>query len=175
MRTIVLRVVALSVLLLLVLAAVLTLQTMRSLPDTLIYFVTEEESLLRLEAVGRRSSAGSAEERARSAVAELAAGPSESERSRGLSTVVPTETTVRGIRISNGILHLDLAKEFESGGGSASMQGRLYQLFYTLTQPSGIEGVELSVDGNMVVAFGGEGILIDSPWLRSQHPRLPVW
>ena len=174
-RSVVLRVVALAVLLLLVLAAVLTLQTMRRLPDTLIYLVAADERTFHLEPVGRRSSAGSPEEQARAAVAHLAAGPTEGEEERGLSSAVPTATQVNGIRFADGVVQVDLSQEFESGGGSAGMQARLFQLFYTLTQPGDVEGVVLLVEGAEVDVFGGEGIIVDSPWLRERHPTLPVW
>lgn len=175
LRSVVLRVVALAVLLLLVLAAVLTLQTMRRLPDTLIYLVAADERTFHLEPVGRRSSADSAEERARAAVAHLASGPTQGEEERGLSSSVPEATEVNGVRFTDGVLRVDLSREFESGGGSAAMQARLFQLFYTLTQPRDVEAVELLVEGAEVDVFGGEGIIIDSPWLRARHPRLPVW
>jgi spore germination protein GerM len=174
MRTVVLRVVALAVLLLLVLAAVLTLQTMRRLPDTLIYLI-ESDTAFRLEAVGRRSSAESPEEQAQAAISELAGGPTEGERERGLSSSIPEETEVRGVRFEDGILQVDLSEEFELGGGSAEMQARLYQLFYTLTQPAAVEGVVLLIEGQVVDVFGGEGVLVESPWLRERHPGLPVW
>lgn len=170
-----LRVAALAALLLLVLATVLTLQTLRRLPDTLVYFVAESGNNFRLEAVGRRSQADSPEERARAAVAELAKGPTPAERERGLSSVVPSGTAVHEVLLQGGVLEVDLSSEFESGGGSAAMQGRLNQLFYTLSQPAAIDGVKLLIDGRPVVVFGGEGIIVDSPWLRSEHSTLPVW
>jgi spore germination protein GerM len=174
-RTVVLRVVGLAALLLLVLAAVLTIQTLRRLPDTIVYFVSDEGDYFRLEPVGRRSNGRTREQRARAAVAQLAAGPTASERARGLSSAVPEGTIVRDVILAERILLIDLSSEFESGGGSAGMQGRLYQLFYTLSQPGSVDGVELMVDGRPVFAFGGEGILVDSPWLRSEHPVLPRW
>lgn len=174
-RSIVLRVVALAVLLLLVLAAVLTLQTMRRLPDTLIYLVAADDTVFQLESVGRHSGGGSPEERARAAVAHLAGGPTPGEEERGLTTSIPAATEVEGVRFEDGILRIDLSAEFESGGGSAAMQARLYQLFYTLTQPRDVEGVVLLVEGDEVEVFGGEGIIVDSPWLRERHPSLPVW
>jgi spore germination protein GerM len=171
----VLRVVALAALLLLVLASVLTLQTMRRLPDSLVYLTASDGNYLRLEPVGRRSNADGTTERARVAVAHLAAGPTPGERAKGLASSVPQETRVRRISFEDGILRLDLSEEFERGGGSAGMQGRLHQLFYTLTQPRDVKGVLLMIDGRRVEVFGGEGLMVDSPWLRSDHPDLPVW
>ncbi|HEX7004236.1 MAG TPA: GerMN domain-containing protein [Trueperaceae bacterium] len=175
MRTVVLRVVALAVLLLLVLAAVLTIQTMRRLPDTLVYFVAVDPNSFHLEPVGRMSRSDAPEERARDAVRMLAQGPSEAERARGLSSVVPAATVVNDVRFDDGIVSVDLSREFEMGGGSAAMQGRLFQLFYTLTQPADVDGVVLLIEGEEVELFGGEGLIVESPWLRSEHETLPVW
>ena len=175
MRSVVLRVVALSVLLLLVLAAVLTLHTLRRIPDTLVYFVASGPNTFQLEGVGRRSLAETPEERARTAVEQLAQGPTVGEEARGLSTAVPPGTAVNEVEYEDGILRIDLSEEFESGGGSASMQARLYQLFYTLTQPNDVDGVVLLVGGDEVELFGGEGVIVDSPWLRPQHKDLPIW
>lgn len=175
MRTIVLRIAALAALLLLVLAAVLTLQTMRRLPDTLVYFVADSGNYFRLEAVGRRGNRRTPEERARLAVEALAHGPTPAEQQRGLSSVVPPDTEVLDILLVDGVLEVDLSGEFEQGGGSAAMQGRLHQLFYTLTQPLAIDGVLLLIDGRPALVFGGEGLLVDSPWLRSKHSTLPAW
>ena len=55
MRTVVLRVVALALLLLLSLVAVLTVRTLNRLPDSLVYFVEAGETSFSLEAVGRQT------------------------------------------------------------------------------------------------------------------------
>lgn len=175
MRTVALRVAALAVLLLLVLASVLTLQTMRRLPDILVYFVADSGSYMTLEPVGRRSNEGGPEERARAALTELLKGPSPGEREKGFSSAVPSETGVNRLDFSDGVVTVDLSDEFERGGGSAEMQARLYQVLYTLTQPRDVGAVSLLIEGRPVRVFGGEGILVDSPWYRSEHEGLPLW
>lgn len=175
MRTVVLRVAGLAVLLLLVVASVLTLQTMRRLPNALVYFVAKEGNHLRLEPVGRRIAAAGPEERAKAMVAHLAVGPSPEERARGLNSEVPSETELLDARLDDGILSVDLSADFEAGGGTTSMQGRINQLLYTLTQPREVEGVRLLIEGQDVFALGGEGILVDSPWIRERQPPSPLW
>jgi spore germination protein GerM len=174
-RSVIMRVAALAVLLFLVLASVLTLQTMSRLPDAVVYFVQDEGRYFRLEAVGRRTAADTEEERARAALVELARGPSARERENGLSSTVPSGTVVNALRVEDEVLHVELSSEFEEGGGSSAMQGRLYQVLYTLSQPKGIREVRLSVAGRPVRVFGGEGIIVDWPWLRTEHPELPAW
>lgn len=175
MRTVVLRVTALAVLLFLVLSSVLILQTMRRLPDTVLYFVADEGSHFALAPVGRRNRGAQPEERARNVIEELARGPEEAQRERDLSTALPHDLEIRDVSYEDGILKVDLSRELTVGGGSAQMQARLYQLFYSLTQPADVDGVILEVEGEPVRALGGEGILVDSPWLRAQHEELPVW
>lgn len=170
-----LRVAALALLLLLSLAAVLSLRTLSRLPDAVIYLVELDGGEGRLEPVGRRLSARGPEARARAVVAALAAGPTEEERARGLASEVPAGLEVRAARLRDGVLELDLSAALESGGGSASMQARLYQLLYSLTQPGDVDAVALRLEGRPLRALGGEGLLVDQPWWRPAPPRAVRW
>jgi germination protein M len=70
---------------------------------------------------------------------------------------------------------VNLSKEFESGGGSESMQARLAQVTYTLTQFPTVTGVRFQLDGAAVTAFGGEGIVLDQPVGRDDfRDQLPA-
>ncbi|MEJ2357339.1 MAG: GerMN domain-containing protein [Deinococcales bacterium] len=176
MRTVVLRVVALALLLLLALVAVLTVRTLHRLPNTVVYFVTSDATSFHLAPVYRRGGGGGgAVARAERQVAALAAGPTPGEAATGLSSAVPADTRVLGAQLHGTTLTIDLSAAFERGGGSASMMGRLDQLFYTLTRPDGIDAVSLEVEGQPVTAFAGEGILVTNPWRRADHPSDPVW
>ena len=116
-RTVVLRVTALAVLLLLVLVSVIVIRTLRRLPDTLIYLVVAEETRSRLEAVPRRTRGGSFEAWVRAAISALADGPTEAEMQRGLSTAVPEGVRVWAAELEGGTLRLDLSADFELGSG----------------------------------------------------------
>lgn len=175
MRTVVLRVVALALLLLLALVAVLTVRTLHRVPDAVVYFVTSRGTSFGLTPAYRRLGGGDAVGRARREVAALAAGPTPQEAARGLSSAVPADTKVLGAGIEGATLTIDLSPAFEQGGGSAMMMGRLNQLFYTLTQPDGVSSVVLRIAGRRVRVFGGEGIVIPSPWRRADAPDHPVW
>ena len=176
MRTVVLRVVALALLLLLALVAVLTVRTLHRLPNTVVYFVASDGTRFRLEPAYRRGGgSGGAAARAERQVAALAAGPTSSEKARGLSSAVPSGTRVLHAQLRGTTLTIDLSAAFERGGGSASMMGRLDQLFYTLTRPDGVDAVTLEVEGRPVTVFAGEGILVPNPWRRADHPDDPVW
>jgi germination protein M len=73
---------------------------------------------------------------ASAAMTALLAGPSPKEAAAtpAISTTVPAGTQLLGLSITNGVATVDLSSEFETGGGSASVLGRLGQVVYTLTQ-----------------------------------------
>jgi germination protein M len=108
---------------------------------------------------------------ARAAMTALLAGPtaSEASSSAGMTTAIPSDTLLLGISISNGVATVDLSREFESGGGSASMFGRLAQMTYTLTQFSTVTAVALHLDGQPVTTFSGEGIVLNRPVTRTDY------
>lgn len=99
-------------------------------------------------------------------------GPESFEREHGLSTAVPGGTQLLGLTIDDGIARVDLTSEFESGGGSASMQTRLAQIVYTITQFPTVKGVLFSLDGAPIEVLGGEGIIIDHPLTRRDYVDL---
>src|SRR5450756_1065047 len=78
---------------------------------------------------------------ATAAVRELLAGPASDER--GLLTMIPAGSQLLGITIDGSVATVDLTGAFESGGGSASMFGRLAQLIYTMTQFPTVDTVRL--------------------------------
>lgn len=106
------------------------------------------------------------------AVTTLLGGPSAVERAAGVTTSIPDGTHVNGLAIENGVATVDLSREFESGGGTASMMMRLAQLTNTLTQFPTVKGVDLQLDGQPVQVFGGEGIVLDHPMTRETFQDL---
>jgi hypothetical protein len=107
----------------------------------------------------------------RAALNELFEGPTaaESGGSPSLSTAVPAGTILLGLDIADGLATVDLSREFESGGGSASMFGRLAQVVYTLTQFPSVDRVAFRLDGQPVTVFSGEGIVLDGPSVRGDY------
>ena len=106
------------------------------------------------------------------ALESLLAGPDSFEEDYGLRTAIPDGTQLLGLEIGDGIARVDLSSEFESGGGSASMQARLAQVVYTLTQFPTVEGVLFSLDGEPIDVLGGEGVVIDHPLTRRDYADL---
>ena len=125
-----------------------------------VYFVRDEK----VGAVRRSGAAGTP---ARAAMDALLSGPSASERTAGLTSAVPSGTKVLGLTIAGGVATIDLSTEFGSGGGSLSMQERVAQVVYTLTQFSTAQKVSFRMGGKPVTALGGEGLILDQPQSRS--------
>ena len=111
---------------------------------------------------------------ARAAMAALLDGDEILGKYSQLSTAIPDGTSLLGIAIKNGVATVDLSREFESGGGSASAAYRLGQVVYTLTQFSTVRAVLFQVEGRTVTTFGPEGIVLDGPQRRADfEDQLP--
>jgi germination protein M len=106
------------------------------------------------------------------AVTDLLAGPTDREETGDVATGVPAGTQLLGLDIGGGVATVDLSSEFESGGGSLSMQMRLAQVVYTLTQFPTVDGVRFHLDGEPVEVFSGEGIILDHPVTRADYEEL---
>lgn len=106
------------------------------------------------------------------AVRALLAGPTAAERSAGLTTTVPTGTSLRGLDIAGGLATVDLSGRFATGGGTLSMTARLAQVVFTLTRFPTVRQVTFRLDGKAVTALGGEGIIIDKPVGRDRFEEL---
>jgi hypothetical protein len=109
---------------------------------------------------------------ARAAMEALLDGAAILDRYGQLSTAIPPATTLLGISIKDGVATVDLSREFESGGGSASAFRRLGQVVYTLTQFSTVRAVLFQVEGRTVTTFGSEGIILDGPQSRADFEDL---
>lgn len=127
--------------------------------------VTRTVALPRLPGVGVPRTAA-----VRAALQELLAGPTPVEQATGLSSEIPEGTRLLSVRITGGIVYADFSAEIESGGGSASMLGRLWQIVYTATQPAGAPRVRILINGQERKAMGGEGVIIDHPLARPASP-----
>ncbi|MGL6340142.1 MAG: GerMN domain-containing protein, partial [Waterburya sp.] len=90
------------------------------------------------------------------------------------TTAIPEGTKLLGLTVDKEGIHLNLSKEFVSGGGSASMSSRLAQVIYTATsthsgdQPNATDTqpVWLSVEGEPLTTLGQEGLIINQPMTR---------
>jgi peptidoglycan hydrolase-like protein with peptidoglycan-binding domain len=84
------------------------------------------------------------------ALHQLLAGPTHTEKRRGLRTYVPAGTRVRSLKVANGLATVDLGARFVSGSDINSRLARLSQLVRTLTARRGTVAVKLLIDGKAV-------------------------
>lgn len=94
---------------------------------------------------------------------ELLKSPTVNEVRNGADSAIPTATKALGLKIKGSITEVNLSSDFETGGGSLSMQLRVAQIVYTLDQFEEITKVKFFMDGKEVEALGGEGIILDKP------------
>jgi hypothetical protein len=108
---------------------------------------------------------------ATAAMTALLAGPkgAELESRPAMFTAIPDGTRLLGVTIADEIATVDLSREFESGGGSYSVQARLAQVVYTLTQFPTVDGVLFKIDGKPVTTFSSEGLVLDGPVDRADY------
>jgi len=109
---------------------------------------------------------------ATAAMRALLAGPTPGERRSAITTAIPAGTRLLGIGISNGVATVDLTSQFQSGGNSESLQLRLAQVVYTLTQFPTVGRVRFEIDGSPVNVFSSEGIVLDHPVGRNAYKKL---
>ncbi len=92
----------------------------------------------------------------------LLAGPNEA----AISSTIPARTKLRGVKVEQDGVHVDLSQEFTTGGGSASMMGRVAQVLYTATTLQPNAKVWINVEGKPLETLGGEGLELEQPLTR---------
>lgn len=93
----------------------------------------------------------------------LLAGPTDTAT---VSSTIPEGTKLRGVKIQNDGIHVNLSEEFTTGGGSDSMTGRVAQVLYTATSLQPTAKVWIDVEGKPLEVLGGEGLELDQPLTR---------
>ena len=101
------------------------------------------------------------------ALKSLLTGPADP----AFSTTIPQGTKLREVYLKADGVHVDLSEEFTTGGGSASMTGRVAQVLYTASSLDPTAKVWINVEGNPLEVLGGEGLLIDQPLTRENFEK----
>jgi spore germination protein GerM len=103
------------------------------------------------------------------AMTALLAGPSTGDaiRSPAPYTDIPAGTTLMDLTTNGAVATVDLSGEFASGGGTASVYGRLAQVVYTLTQFPPVTSVRFTIDGKSVSTFTSEHVVLDHALKRT--------
>ncbi|XDE64340.1 GerMN domain-containing protein [Arthrospira platensis BEA 1257B] len=98
----------------------------------------------------------------------LLSGPQEANQ---YSEIPPGTQLLNVTATEAGAIAIDLSTEFTTGGGSASMIGRLGQVVYTATSLDPLAPVRISVNGLPLEVLGGEGLEIPQPITRQQFEQ----
>ncbi|NJM70822.1 MAG: spore germination protein [Scytonema sp. RU_4_4] len=98
---------------------------------------------------------------------QLLAGPTENTE----TTTIPKGTKLLGVKTANDGVHVNLSEEFESGGGSSSMMGRVGQVVYTATALDKNAKVYIEVNGKPLEILGGEGLELEQPLTRESFDK----
>ena len=92
----------------------------------------------------------------------LLEGPDANDLKKGLSTEIPSKTTLFNIGEYEDLVVVNLSGDFESGGGSESMTIRLEQVANTVSDMTE-KPVYLYINGKEISALGGDGIMVKQP------------
>jgi hypothetical protein len=95
---------------------------------------------------------------ARGAVEALLEGPARFERDLAMRSEIPTGTKLLRVAVDGGDATVDFDARFERGGGTRSMNLRVAQVVFTLTQFDTIDRVTITVDGRAPDATGDEAV-----------------
>ena len=87
------------------------------------------------------------------------------------STTIPKGTKLLGLKAENDEVHVNLSKDFTSGGGSTSMMGRVGQVVYTATTLNPKAKVYIDVNGKPLDVLGGEGLELEQPLTRESFQK----
>ncbi|MGK7900803.1 MAG: GerMN domain-containing protein [Hormoscilla sp.] len=133
-----------------------------------VYWLKDSNNGLDIELVGSsiqlKSDLG---EPLEAAFHRLLAGPDDPT----FGTTIPAGTRLRSVQIKNNGVHVDLSREFTTGGGTASMSGRLGQIIYTATTLQPDAQVWLYVEGKPLEYLGGGGLEVEGPLTRQRFQK----
>jgi spore germination protein GerM len=136
-----------------------------------VYFLRNEKVSPVKRTIDVDDGAGGGADTIEAVLGSLFAGPSADEQAAGFVSQVPPGTELRGVSVADGVVTVDVSSAFASGGGSASMLGRVAQVVFSATQSAeqSADGqrVRFRIDGQDVTAIGGEGVVVDPPVSRA--------
>ncbi len=90
---------------------------------------------------------------------------------QGFATTIPKGTKLKEVSLQADGIHVDLSKEFKTGGGSTSMTGRVAQILYTASSLDPTTKVWLKVEGKPLEVLGGEGLELEQPITRENFKK----
>ena len=127
-----------------------------------LYFASTEDAGAALVSV---EYTGAEEPGVRQLMSALLAGPEEP----GLTSAVPSWVTLRGYRLEDGVLYLDLSENY---GGLSGVDLTLadYAITLTLSQLPGVEGVNITADGQSLSYRSHQILTTEEALLWAEEP-----
>jgi spore germination protein GerM len=101
----------------------------------------------------------------------LLVGPTANESARGVTTAIPTGTSLLGLVIDQGLAKVNLSSPFGGAAGTGSLAIRAAQVACTLAGFPSIRGLLFSLDGRPFSIPVGDGTLTDRPVTCANYPR----
>jgi spore germination protein GerM len=132
-----------------------------------VYWLRDTGKKLELTPAKISVAGGSPSGELKSLLERLLKGPA----NRDVISSIPEGTKLNSVKVAKDGVHVDLSKSFTSGGGSASMQGRLGQVIYTASSLNPSEPVWISVEGERLTVLGGEGLEVSQPMTRTDFKK----
>ncbi|MBN2509838.1 MAG: GerMN domain-containing protein [Spirochaetales bacterium] len=97
----------------------------------------------------------------------LLRGPSTDELNMGLISLIPGDTAINSIKVSNGIASIDVTESFRFNSfGREGYRLQLMQIVYTATEFSTVKAVQFLINGTVHTYLGPEGVYIGGPLSR---------
>ncbi len=98
----------------------------------------------------------------------LLAGLTTSELNSGYISLIPDNTVIKGIRISDGTAFINFNENFLFNPfGREGYIGQLKQVVFTATEYSTVKRVQFLIEGKVEKYLGSEGIFVGNPLSRS--------
>ncbi len=102
----------------------------------------------------------------------LLAGLTTSELNSGYISLIPDNTQISGIRISDGTAYISFNENFLFNSfGREGYIGQLKQVVYTATEYSTVKRVQFLIEGKKQKYLGSEGIFIGNPLSRNSFKK----
>lgn len=94
----------------------------------------------------------------------------EGPKNEGLEKVIPEGTKINKIELKNGIIYLDLTKEFIDNhiGGAEAESNTIYSIVNTLTGLNEVEAVKININGYEEEGFKDNLINFKEPFVRQE-------
>ncbi len=98
----------------------------------------------------------------------LLAGLTSSELNKGLLSLIPQGTEIKGITISNGTATIDFNESLSFNSfGKEGLESELKQIIFTATEFPTVDKVQILINGQKKQFLSTEGVFIGDPLTRS--------